>query len=438
MRKVFLFFIVCLFSVPVCFYCFKSEKPTGNSQTENFSQTVKNENESITANSVENEKHNEEKDNNEKSCAENSLPLKGVWLSYSEISRICKGKTEAQYTNEVRKITQTLSENSYNTVFFQVRAFSDAFYRSAYFPSSKYVVKNEGDTLDFDPLEIFTECAKTEKLSVHAWVNPFRVSFCDDVEKVSKRNPAKLFLNDKKNEDALILCEKGIYYNPSNSEVRKLILNGIKELFENYDIDGLQFDDYFYPPCEIKADGETYKDYRLKGGTLSLAEFRRETVSEFVSAVYATVKSYGTEKVFGISPSANNDYNENKIFADVSLWCCEDGYIDYILPQIYFGFKNETMGFTKVAENWCKIVKNKNVKLYCGLASYKCGKEDKNAGSGKNEWVVNKDILSKQYRFIEKNADFSGFSLFSYSFSFGENMNNNSKKEIKKLNDMIK
>lgn len=428
MKKIILLFFVCLFAIPVCFYCFKSDDTEKNGIFESAENNRNNEN--------GNKKENDE--NDEKIGMNSADELRGVWLSCYEIAEICKGKTEEEYRKSVKKIVSSLSENSYNTVFFQVRAFSDALYRSSLFPSSKYVVKKEGDTLSFDPLEIFIEYAKKNGISTHAWVNPFRVSFSDDVKKISGNNPAKLFLKDKNNKNALIICEKGIYYNPANSEVQKLILSGIKELFENYGIDGIQFDDYFYPPCKITADSDAYKEYRSKGGTFSLSEFRRETVSEFVSSVYRTVKSYGEEKVFGISPSAKIDYNENEIFADVTLWCRSSGYIDYVMPQIYFGFENETMKFSEVAQEWCELVKNENVKLYCGLASYKCGKEDKNAGSGKNEWLVNSDILSRQYLFIEKSADFSGFCLFSYSFSFGENMNEISKKEIKNLNDMIK
>ncbi len=91
------------------------------------------------------------------------------------------------------------------------------------------------------------------------------------------------------------------------------------------------------------------------------------------------------------------------------------------MPQIYFGFENETKPFIKTAQSWEEMMKGSGIKLYCGLAAYKCGKFDENAGSGKNEWEENSDILKKQYEYLSNNDSWSGFALFSYSYSFGEN-----------------
>lgn len=365
----------------------------------------------------------------------NTRELRGAWLTYYEISKLCSGKSESEYRASLTALLAALGKYSINTVFYQARAFSDSLYFSDNFPVSKYIVGSDGQKPDFDPLKVFIECAKEFNIDVHAWVNPFRISYGKDITDISSDHPAqKLYSEDK---SALIICESGIYYNPASDRAIKLLLDGIRELVSGYDIKGIQFDDYFYPPCDFSDDKDMYETYVKSGGTLTLEQYRRNNVSEFVASVYSLIKSYDESISFGISPSAKLDYNENTVYADVSLWCNDDGYIDYIMPQIYYGFENSTMPFEKTAEEWAGIAENKNVALYCGLALYKSLKPDDNAGDGKNEWVENSDILSRQYKVLQKNG-YKGYALFSCSYIFGENSNENSKKEITALCDVLK
>lgn len=369
-------------------------------------------------------------------AVEERKELHGVWLSYFEISSIVKGKSEAEYRESVVSILENLKNARLNTLFYQVRCFSDALYNSEVFPTSRYIVENEGDALEYDPFEIFIELSEEYDISVHAWVNPFRVSYSQDFSMLSDNNPAKVFyLNDEKTTN-LLICDKGIFYNPLSSESRKLIIAGVKELIENYRIKGVQFDDYFYPETEALNDSELYEVYKNSGGELSIEEYRKESVSSLVSSVYSLIKSYDENISFGISPSANFKTNNN-VYADVVKWCQEDGFIDYIMPQIYFGFENETMPFKEIVEMWLDMEYSDSVSFYVGLAPYKTGELDSNAGSGQNEWVENSDILLLQYKYLSEKSEFKGFSLYSYSYCFGENLTDNTIKEINGLTSML-
>lgn len=363
---------------------------------------------------------------------EEKTEMRGVWLSFYEISDICKGRTEDEYRENVKEVITNLSNNKFNTVFYQVRCFSDALYKSSVFPTSKYIVEIEGDEITFDPLKIFIEIASQYNIDVHAWVNPLRISYENNISSLSENNPAKIFYNEDEDLSSLIICEKGLFYNPADEEARKVILSGVRELLENYDIKGVQFDDYFYPECDDINDGILYNEYKGNNGEFTLEEWRKNNISSLISSVYNLVKSYDEKLQFGVSPSASFKKNE-KIYADVKLWCQEEGFVDYIMPQVYYGFENETMPFEKTVNDWLNLDINKTVDLYFGLAVYKCGVVDENAGSGKSEWKENSDILSRQYNYLELSDSFAGISLYSYSYCFGGNTTENAKVEIENL-----
>ena len=182
---------------------------------------------------------------------------------------------------------------------------------------------------------------------------------------------------------------------------------------------------------------ELYKEYKKQGGLLTLADWRRENVNVLVSSVYSLVKAENENMIFSISPSADIEKCRNTFYADVEKWCREEGFVDFIIPQIYYGFQNENMPFEKVFQEWDDLCENPNIKLICGLAPYKCGREDEFAGAGKNEWNENVNILSQQYERVLESYMWQGFSLFSYSYCFGDNVTEFSKKEIKKLLYMV-
>lgn len=337
--------------------------------------------------------------------------IRGVWISCFELPDATKG--EAQFKTTVENIFRNLKKKDYNTVFVHVRPFADSIYPSKIFPWSKYCCK--GKNPNFDPLKIIVKAAKANNISVHAWINPFRISTNNDVNALPQSSPAYGMI--KNNSSDVAVLSNGIYFNPASTAVHKLIYSGVEEILRNYDVDGIHIDDYFYPTTDEKIDKKEYDGYKNSGGKLSLSDWRKNSVSAFVSGLYELTHKYN--KILSVSPSANLDHNEKKLYADIPLWMGEKGYLDIVIPQIYYGFKNEKFPFEETANRWSKIKRNKSVKLVCGIARYKYNKIDKNAGkAGENEWIDNKNIIEEQKKYIRENSNFSGFADYSYSYIF--------------------
>ncbi len=339
---------------------------------------------------------------NENALYENN-DLIGTWISYYEIFEIINSCDDLKSLEEkIINIVRILKQYGVNTIFLHVRAFDDALYKSDIFPLSIYCPVKE---FDYDILKIFIEKCHKEDMRLHAWINPYRLSI-----ETCKKNS---FAIDLLNNDPihLIQSEDILYYNPASSLVQNHIISGIKEILNNYDVDGIHFDDYFYPQVD-------FKDYLYENSGVSEKEFRTSAVNSLIGAVYKTVKKFNDEIVFSISPTGDIDKNINEYYADVFYWCNNDGFVDYIIPQIYYGFEHETMPFEDTVMEWLNIIENKN-KLIVGLALYKCGEEDIYAGSGKNEWIDNSDIIQRQIGFLKTNG-INSFSFYSASHIYNE------------------
>lgn len=350
------------------------------------------------------------------------------WLSYIELSPVSGRSTKESYTAYIDGIFDNMKQIGITDVFVQVRPFADAFYPSEYFPSSAYAADVQGGELPFDVFGTVVERAKMKNLSVHAWINPYRVSHGNDMGALSENNPAREMYKEGTNEDVAV-TEKGIYFNPASEKVRKLIVDGARELMEKYDIKGIHIDDYFYFEDCGDFDVRQYSLYTSLGGSLDLASWRRENVSALLSSLYSAVKSYGQDKIFSVSPAGDIAKCYNESYADVYLWCREEGYCDMIIPQIYFGFEHGKLPFTACLEDWKALCTDGNVKLVAGLALYKAGQEDAYALSGRGEWQNNSDIIARQVQTVrEKNC--YGYALYSGSYidfnekSFAEELNN--------------
>lgn len=360
--------------------------------------------------------------------------MRGVWIScYDHIS--ASGKSETEYLAETDKMFETIKNCGLNTAFVHLRAFSDAFYESDIFPYSSYIAGSQGASLPFDPFEIMLKSAKKYGISVHGWINPFRISTKTDVSALSENNPAKKILDSGNKDGEICILDNGIYYNPTCESNHRLILDGIKEIIEKYDIDGIHIDDYFYPSTDEKIDSKQYQSYLSQGGKLSLAEWRKNNINAFVSALYGAVKSADENLTVSISPAANTETNEKELYADCNLWLSSEGYADLIIPQIYFGFNHKTLPFCDTLAEWSGFERNPSVRLACGIAAYKC---DENYGyldiDEKNDWQKSKNNLANQISFIKENSGYCGFVVFSYQNLISENC----KEEIYRMTDTIK
>ena len=343
--------------------------------------------------------------------------LRAVWLSYLDLETMLKGKSEAEAKAGIDKAFDKIKSLSMNAVIVQVRPFADALYDSQYFPWSKILSGTQGKNPGYDPLSYIVSAAHKRGLEVHAWVNPYRVLTTTDISKLSDDNIAKQWYNEKE-DYTVIVDSKGIFFNPARPEVRKLIINGIKELVSGYDIDGVHFDDYFYPTTATSFDKTAYSEYTANGGSLSLANWRMDNVNTLIKDTYASVKAAKPSVQFGVSPQANVDIDYSAQYADVKTWCKTAGYIDYIMPQVYYGFENKTCPYEDTVKLWNSMIKASGVKLYVGLAVYKIGVKDQWAGSGAGEWQDSSDIIQRQVSAAREQSRFAGFALYRYDSVF--------------------
>lgn len=346
---------------------------------------------------------------------------RGVWINYNELSmKSVGGGTAEDFKNKIDTMFENIKAFGLNTVIFQVRPFSDSFCSSEIFPWSSYITGEQGKNPGYDPFLIATNEAEKYGLKIEAWINPYRVSYKDNFDDLSELNPAKQWYTDNPLTDDLIITGSGIYYNPSSKRAQKIIIDGVREIVRNYNISAIHMDDYFYPTVDEGIDVDLYTNYRNEGGELSLDDWRRENVNTFISGLYSSVKSIKQDVKVVISPAGDIEKNYSMLYADVLKWCSQGGYADIIMPQLYYGFKNSSKPFLKMLNLWSEAVKSGNVKLCIGLAYYKSGKTDDNAGDGINEWCENGNICSEEIRYSRRKDNYCGFSVYSYSYLFAE------------------
>ena len=190
--------------------------------------------------------------------------MKGIWISYIELQNV-DFSTKESFTADITEMFDNCKNMGLNTVIVHVRSFGDAYYNSSFFPYSHIMTGTQGQNPGFDPLEIMVETAHTIGLRFEAWINPYRVKLYNHPKELSVDNPAK-------NTALTISTDSGVFYNPAMREVRDLVTNGVIEIIQNYNVDGIHFDDYFYPDTAVELDK---KDYSAYNGNLSLDDWRR-------------------------------------------------------------------------------------------------------------------------------------------------------------------
>ena len=357
---------------------------------------------------------------------------RAVFISYIELGNNLRGKSATDMKNTIDNMLDTAKDFGFNMIILQVRSFSDAIYKSSIFPSSRSVVNTEGDELPFDILKYFIKKAHQKDLELHAWINPYRISNDTDARIISKENPAYKLLNTS---SVKVIDNVGIYYNPASNEVESLILDGIEEIIKNYDVDGIHFDDYFYPKSN-DIDSTDYEKAYKDNNSLTLQEFRLNTISSLIKKTYKLIKSYDKSLVFGISPDGNIDNNYNSNYVDTRKFCTEEGYLDYIMPQVYYGFLNSTKPFEDTVKSWNNLITN-NIELIPALAFYKTGNIDQFAKAGVNEWVEYNNIIAREVMLSRKLSNYSGFAIFRYESIFGNNLTTTSFLEKENLKNIL-
>ena len=340
-----------------------------------------------------------------------------MWISYLEWESV-DFSSEAAFTADVSTIMANTVNLGLKTVIVQVRPFGDALYQSELFPASHLLTGTQGEGVDYDPLTILVNAAHAAGLRIEAWLNPYRVRLnAEKPAALSGDNPAVQWMNDPLTAGYVHEVNGGIYYDPGVPEVRALITDGVREIVENYDVDGVLFDDYFYPTTDPAFDADTYAAY---GEGTALSVWRKENVNTLVRDVYALIKQVRPECTFGISPAGNIRNNIDQQYSDIYLWLSQPGYVDYLMPQLYWGFDytmqsgSRAFAFENCLADWAALPRAASVQLYVALGAYRIGDGD-GSDATLAEWNSGEN-LARQVEALRQST--GGFSLYRYDFLY--------------------
>ena len=276
--------------------------------------------------------------------------------------------------NEMVKYLDVLQKNNFNAIYFQVRTMSDAFYKSSYEPWSSYLTGTRGKDPGWDPLAFVVEECHKRGIECHAWVNPYRFSTGSNwstAQDQALKSAGMLLAYTKSDGKTTTIL------NPGLESVRKRIVDVCKEIISNYDVDGLVFDDYFYPEgIPVTSSAGDYDLWQKSGASMTFGDWRRNNVNQMVADVYNMVQQQKPYVRFGISPAGAactsaavaakhgidrcpvaSDWQYDGIFSDPVAWL-EAGTIDYISPQLYWKTNHKTNPFGPMTKWWSYVAKH--------------------------------------------------------------------------------
>lgn len=347
--------------------------------------------------------------------------FRGVWIaSVGNIDWPTKaGMSAGQQKAELIQILDAHQRAGINAIMFQVRPAADALYSKGREPWSRYLsgIQGQAPSPFYDPLDFAISEAHSRGMELHAWINPYRATVD------AGRNVAHNHITRLHPEWFLTYSGKKLF-DPGLPEVRAYITAVVMDIVRNYDIDGIHFDDYFYPYPDKNPipDQQTFQKY---GGDFhSLDDWRRQNVNVLIKKVADSIKAEKPFVKFGISPfgiwdnlgshpegSATSGFSGyRQLYADAKKWASE-GWIDYVNPQIYFPFNYRAAAFEVLVDWWAENSFGRH--LYIGQAAYRANER----GQGWRE----RDQLPRQIRYLRNNKQTHG-SVFFSSKSLTNNM----------------
>ncbi|MFG2782121.1 glycoside hydrolase family 10 protein [Streptomyces prunicolor] len=310
--------------------------------------------------------------------------MRGVWLA-TVANRDWPsrpGLTAAQQRTELIAHLDTAVRDRLNTVIFQVRPTADALWPSPYEPWSQYLTGTQGVAPGWDPLKTAVEEAHVRGLQLHAWFNPYRIANNTDLTKLVASHPAR------KHPDWVVAYGGKLYYNPGLPQVRAFVEDAILDAVKKYPVDGVHFDDYFYP---YPVAGQTFDDDaaydKYGGGFADRAAWRRDNIDKLIRETAARIEQIRPGTRFGISPfgvwrniatdprgsdtrAGVQTYDD--LCADTRKWVREN-WIDYIVPQLYWNIGFAAADYAKLLPWWAEVARGTKTRLYAGEALYKAG-----------------------------------------------------------------
>lgn len=340
-----------------------------------------------------------------------STEMRAAWIStvynIDWPSDSSKGNPEMQKRQYI-ELLDKLKQAGINTAIVQVRPESDALYRSKTNPWSRFLTSSQGKDPGYDPLAFIIQESHKRGIDVHAWFNPYRASIYADKSKSAANNPLNL------HPDWTIKHNNKWYYDPGNPEVNKYIVDTVAEVVSNYDVDGIHFDDYFYPGADF-PDEATFKKY----GSGNKDNWRRSNINNMIKSVRDKVHSIKPDVSFGVSPAGiwRNSYNDpngsntsggesyNKQYADTRYWI-KNGLVDYVVPQVYWRIGHPKADYATLVKWWSDQVKGTGVDLYIGQGIYKHGQSEYGGENVARE-------IKKQIEINRKYPEIKGSMYFS-------------------------
>ena len=348
----------------------------------------------------------------------------GIWISYSELAGMLS--SEKGFEQEISEVVTNCRELGVENIYLHVRSHCDSIYKSDFFPLTETAAE-----YSYDIFEYMINSFHSAGFKVHAWINPYRVSTSTtEVNAVREDSPIHKWLKDEDTKNDRNICiYNGVYLNPAESEARRLVIDGIKEIITKYSVDGIHFDDYFYPTTDTAFDEASYNEYKASAEKpLELDAWRRANVNALISGVKTAVKYINDDIIFSISPAASIENNYNSLYADVKFWV-KNGLVDCVIPQLYFGYRynDSNFCFDKLLVEWKRLMReNGDCQLIIGLAPYKIGTETEADGT---EWQTDSDLIARQVKACMDDERVSGYVLFSYSAMVSENGENIKQRE---------
>lgn len=327
--------------------------------------------------------------------------MRSVWITTAWGLDWPMGKYDIQpQKDQYIQYLDRFKELNINTVIVQVKPMGDAFYDSPYEPWSASITGVRGQKPGYDILQFMIDEAHERGLEFHAWMNPYRIA-----TRANNSAPYPSLYASVKPE-WIVSHEKIQIYNPALPEVRQRLADIVKDLITKYDVDGIHFDDYFYPdPSSAGSMISDAADYQKYGTAYtSIEEFRRANVDLAIKGVHDAIVATRPEVIFTVSPAASPDYNKNTLFADVAKWC-QEGWIDVVMPQLYQEIGNPYNDFQGRLSWWSQY--SYSAAIMVGHGYYKFGDPTQPAA------FQSPLELERQFELTSRNQKVKGNALYS-------------------------
>ena len=313
-----------------------------------------------------------------------------------------RGLSTEEQKGEATALLDLLAENNFNAAVFQVRPQCDALYASELEPWSYYLTGVQGQAPEpyYDPLAFWVEEAHRRGIELHVWLNPYRAHHVSGGE-VSEHSIVK------KRSDLVVKLESGYYWmDPAKKGTQDHSLAVVMDIVRRYDIDGVHFDDYFYPYPSYNnnkgfPDNESWAAYRRRGGKRTRDDWRRAAVDGFIKRLYKEIKREKAHVKFGLSPFGIWRPNNPKsirgldqytvLYADARLWLNE-GWIDYWSPQLYWPTNQIPQSFP-VLLGWWADENKKGRHVWPGINIGRGGRDELGTDEVLNQIMITRGML---------------------------------------------